>query len=165
MCGASRPGPRASERAVVPMKRLFFVACIGLSTAALAFGCGPDDPSGAGASGSSSSSGSGGEGQGGSGGAGGSGSGGGGAGQGGAGGGGSSLWKPSPGTTWQWQLSDLPLDTSLNVAMYDVDLFETTDAELQKLHADGRVVVCYFSAGSFEKGAPLGDVWVLLNGA
>jgi hypothetical protein len=34
--------------------------------------------------------------------------------------------------------------------MYDVDLFDVPNATIDKLHNDGRVVVCYFSAGSFE---------------
>jgi Glycoside-hydrolase family GH114 len=60
----------------------------------------------------------------------------------------------TPGVTWQWQLSGLPLDTSVDAQVYDVDLFETTDAELAKLRADGRTVICYFSAGSFEAFRP-----------
>lgn len=58
-------------------------------------------------------------------------------------------WQPAPGTTWQWQLSGT-IDTALDVAMYDVDLFDTPDATLETLKADGRVVICYFSAGSRE---------------
>lgn len=38
--------------------------------------------------------------------------------------------------------------------MYDVDLFETKDAEMAKLHQDGRVVICYFSAGSWGQYRP-----------
>ena len=61
------------------------------------------------------------------------------------------VWQPPVGTTWQWQLAGLPIDTSLNVDAYDVDLFDTTDAELATLKADGRSVICYFSAGSWEE--------------
>lgn len=53
------------------------------------------------------------------------------------------------GTSWQWQLTEA-IDTSLDVEMYDVDLFNVTDAEIEQLHSDGRVVICYFSAGSWE---------------
>jgi len=35
--------------------------------------------------------------------------------------------------------------------MYDVDLFEVSDAELSTLKTDGRIVICYFSAGSYEE--------------
>jgi hypothetical protein len=38
--------------------------------------------------------------------------------------------------------------------MYDIDLFEAPDSVIQKLHADGRTVVCYFSAGSWEVWRP-----------
>ncbi len=59
------------------------------------------------------------------------------------------IWAPAPGTTWQWQLQG-NLDTSHDVQMYDVDLFDTAQAAIDGLHADGRIVICYFSAGSYE---------------
>jgi hypothetical protein len=62
-------------------------------------------------------------------------------------------WRPAPGTTWQWQLSGT-IDTSRDVAMYDVDLFDTPSAVIDRLHREGRVVVCYFSAGSWEDWRP-----------
>lgn len=64
-----------------------------------------------------------------------------------------SLWRPAPGTTWQWQLTG-PIDRSLDVQMYDVDLFDTPEAIIDALHADGRFVICYFSAGSHEDWRP-----------
>jgi hypothetical protein len=59
------------------------------------------------------------------------------------------VWRPKPGTTWQWQLTGA-LDTTLDVQMYDLDLFETPQATIDALHAAGRTVICYFSAGSHE---------------
>jgi len=59
------------------------------------------------------------------------------------------VWRPAPGTTWQWQLSG-PLDTTLPVAMYDVDLFDAPAAALDVLRRRGVKIVCYFSAGSYE---------------
>lgn len=59
------------------------------------------------------------------------------------------IWSPAPGTSWQWQLSGT-IDTSLPVTMYDIDLFDAPKATIDELHAKGRVVVCYFSAGSRE---------------
>jgi hypothetical protein len=59
------------------------------------------------------------------------------------------VWAPKVGTTWQWQLTGR-IDRSIDVAMYDVDLFEATDGDLEGLKADGRAVICYFSAGSLE---------------
>ena len=69
-------------------------------------------------------------------------------------GGASGLWRPAPGTTWQWQLADYPVDTSFEAEAYDVDLFETPDATISELHSLGRVVICYFSAGSWESFRP-----------
>lgn len=66
---------------------------------------------------------------------------------------GGALFSPAPGTDWQWQLSGT-LDTSIDVPVYDVDMIETTDDELAKLKADGRKVICYFSAGSYEPYRP-----------
>ena len=58
-------------------------------------------------------------------------------------------WRPAPDTTWQWQLSG-PIDASLPVAMYDVDLFDAPAPVLAELHARRVKVICYFSAGSYE---------------
>jgi hypothetical protein len=58
-------------------------------------------------------------------------------------------WRPTVDTTWQWQLTGT-LQTTHDVAMYDVDLFETSPAAVAELQAAGRKVVCYFSAGSSE---------------
>lgn len=59
------------------------------------------------------------------------------------------IWQPSPGTSWQWQLSG-SIDTSFDVQMIDIDLFDAPQSVIDQLHADGRVVICYFSAGSWE---------------
>ncbi|MCC6552873.1 MAG: endo alpha-1,4 polygalactosaminidase [Polyangiaceae bacterium] len=127
--------------------RLGLSFVLGLSLFAACSGDGDD---GGGGSGANGNGGGGAGGSGGSGAAGGNASGGGGSGT----GGGGQVYQPAPGTTWQWQLSGLPIDTSFDVAVYDVDLFETTDAELQALHGDGRKVICYFSAGSWESFRP-----------
>lgn len=63
------------------------------------------------------------------------------------------VYQPPPLTSWQWQLSGA-IDTSVDVTVYDVDMIEATDAELAKLKADGRKVICYFSAGSYEPYRP-----------
>lgn len=62
-------------------------------------------------------------------------------------------WRPAPGTSWQWQLTGT-IDTSYDVEMYDIDLFETPQSVIDALHADGRIVICYFSAGSWEEWRP-----------
>jgi hypothetical protein len=65
-------------------------------------------------------------------------------------------WRPGPGTTWQWQLTP-GIDRSYDVVMYDIDLFDTPAGVIDLLHGDGRVVVCYFSAGSWERWRPDAD--------
>jgi hypothetical protein len=83
---------------------------------------------------------------------------------------------PAKDATWQWQLSG-PINTGYDVDIYDIDLFDAPGSVIDELHAAGRKVVCYFSAGSAEDwrpdygdypssvlGAPLdgweGEVWV-----
>ena len=58
-------------------------------------------------------------------------------------------WVPKVTDTWQWQLTGT-INTSYNVNVYDIDLFEAPDAVMTKLHNEGRAIVCYFSAGSAE---------------
>lgn len=60
------------------------------------------------------------------------------------------IWQPAPGTSWQWQLTG-EIDTSFDVTMYDIDLFDTPQTIIDRLHGDGRIVICYFSAGSWEE--------------
>lgn len=62
-------------------------------------------------------------------------------------------------STWQWQLQG-EVNTSYDVDVYDVDLFDTPDVTLDALRADGRIVVCYFSAGSYEGWRPDADDFV-----
>lgn len=63
------------------------------------------------------------------------------------------VWQPVPGTTWQWQLTG-KIDTSMDVEMYDIDLFDVPKDMIDRLHAQGRIVICYFSAGSWENWRP-----------
>jgi hypothetical protein len=63
------------------------------------------------------------------------------------------IWRPAPHTTWQWQLSGR-LDLSVRARLFDIDLFDTPASVVKRLHARGRRVVCYVSAGSFERGRP-----------
>ena len=65
----------------------------------------------------------------------------------------SDRWTPRVGDTWQWQLQG-SLDTGYDVTAYDIDLFDNPAATIQQLHDDGRRVVCYFSAGSYEDWRP-----------
>ncbi|HEY6566195.1 MAG TPA: endo alpha-1,4 polygalactosaminidase [Actinomycetota bacterium] len=65
-------------------------------------------------------------------------------------------WHPALRTSWQWQLQG-PVDTSVAVEMYDIDGFEVSKATINQLHAAGRHVVCYISAGSWEAFRPDAD--------
>jgi hypothetical protein len=56
--------------------------------------------------------------------------------------------KPEPLTTWQIQLMD-PLDTTIDVKVYTFDI-ETPTSVIRALHSAGRIVICYFSAGTME---------------
>lgn len=58
-------------------------------------------------------------------------------------------WPPVPGSTWQIQYSGT-LDLTLDVSLYDLDLYDTSDDDLQTVHDGGGHVICYFSAGSYE---------------
>ena len=58
-------------------------------------------------------------------------------------------WKPAVSDTWQWQLTG-KINTGYDVAVYDLDLFDTTDATIAQVRARGSKLICYFSAGSSE---------------
>jgi len=60
------------------------------------------------------------------------------------------IWQPTPGTSWQYQLSDT-VDTSIDATVYVVDMVETPQSTIDELHENGRFVICYFSAGSWEE--------------
>ena len=63
-------------------------------------------------------------------------------------------WMPSRSMSWQWQLTGLPVDQTVDAAMYDIDLFDTSATLVASLHAAGRRVVCYMSAGTWEEWRP-----------
>ncbi|HSC80734.1 MAG TPA: endo alpha-1,4 polygalactosaminidase [Chitinolyticbacter sp.] len=58
-------------------------------------------------------------------------------------------WIPAPGTSWQWQL-DGRIDTTLDVAVYDLDLFDTPAQLVSQLKARGKRVICSLNAGTWE---------------
>lgn len=59
------------------------------------------------------------------------------------------VWMPTPGTTWQWQLTG-NIDTGVQADVYDIDGFDVAQSVINELKADGRHLICYFSAGSWE---------------
>ncbi|MGW1465762.1 endo alpha-1,4 polygalactosaminidase [Streptomyces sp. NPDC002308] len=58
-------------------------------------------------------------------------------------------WRPKPGLDWQWQL-DGRADQSVDVAVYDIDGFENSAADVDRLHRAGRKVICYINVGAWE---------------
>jgi hypothetical protein len=65
------------------------------------------------------------------------------------------LWRPKVGDTWQIILSHPPIisnegNTTPDVDIFDIDLFDTPVETMDRLHDLGKKVICYFSAGSYE---------------
>lgn len=58
-------------------------------------------------------------------------------------------YRPAADVNAQVQLQGTP-NISYDVALYVLDLFDTDSAVIDALHADGRKMICYFSAGTFE---------------
>jgi hypothetical protein len=58
-----------------------------------------------------------------------------------------------PNGTWHIQYTG-DINTNLDVAIYNLDLFETDPSVIAGLHARNIFVMCYFSAGSFEDWRP-----------
>jgi hypothetical protein len=61
-------------------------------------------------------------------------------------------WRPTPGTSWQWQLSGA-LDSSVDASAYDIDLFDNSATQIGALKSAGRRVICYFDT-AYEPGRP-----------
>lgn len=53
------------------------------------------------------------------------------------------------GTKWYWQLQGT-LNTSLSPKVYDIDLYDTSTATISSLKSAGHIVICNFSAGTYE---------------
>lgn len=64
-----------------------------------------------------------------------------------------SWWHPTVGLTWQWQIGNNDIDTSIEADVYDVDLY-VDQSIIDELHARGRKVICYVSVGSWEDWRP-----------
>ncbi len=63
------------------------------------------------------------------------------------------IWQPSLISSWQIQYTG-EIDTSLDVDIYNLDLFDTSSGTIAGLHTRGIKVMCYFSAGTFEDWRP-----------
>jgi hypothetical protein len=62
-------------------------------------------------------------------------------------------WKPKPGLTWQWQIYNTDVDTSIEADVYDIDLY-VSQSIIDELHAKGRKVIGYINVGSWEDWRP-----------
>jgi|GEM_PF-2011557 len=56
---------------------------------------------------------------------------------------------PAQNAPWHWQLLST-INESYAVDIYDIDLFDSDKALIQRLQSSGKKVICYFSAGSYE---------------
>lgn len=64
------------------------------------------------------------------------------------------IWMPALNTSWQWQLTGLPVNESVDALMFDIDLFDNEASVVASLHTRGKKVICYMSAGSWENWRP-----------
>jgi hypothetical protein len=62
-------------------------------------------------------------------------------------------WTPKPGITWQLQASGPP-DVSAAVQLFDLDLFDTTPAQVAAVHAKGAHAICSMSTGVWQAKRP-----------
>lgn len=70
-----------------------------------------------------------------------------------------STWQPGVNATWQIVLqSAIKLDNGTasppDVSIWDLDLFDNNATTFKALQRDGKKVICYFSAGSYEDFRP-----------
>lgn len=63
-------------------------------------------------------------------------------------------WKPPAGATFAIILSGAPAVVNTPADVVDLDLFETRSATIARLKQQGKRVVCYLSAGSWEEWVP-----------
>jgi len=63
------------------------------------------------------------------------------------------LWAPAPGTPWDWQLK-VPVDTSVDVLVYDIDGFENGADVVREPRREGRRVICCINVGAAESFRP-----------
>jgi hypothetical protein len=68
------------------------------------------------------------------------------------------IWRPAPGTTWQWQITGV-VDERVKAQMFDIDLFDAARGGenagvVRRLQRRGKAVVCYLDTGAWESYRP-----------
>ena len=69
------------------------------------------------------------------------------------------VWRPRPGSTFQWQLTGQPIDTSVLASAYIIDLYANDASVVKDLADRGRKVVCYVNFGVREEFLPDKDAF------
>jgi hypothetical protein len=64
------------------------------------------------------------------------------------------IWSPIAGTPWQIEIQNPLANTSIDVPVYDIDLFANNASIISTMQEMNRKVICYFSAGSYEDWRP-----------
>ncbi|GAB4197331.1 MAG: endo alpha-1,4 polygalactosaminidase [Roseiflexaceae bacterium] len=62
-------------------------------------------------------------------------------------------WRPAPGLRWQWQLTEAPIDQSVDAQVFDID-YEVDAETVAQLRAAGRRTICYINVGAWEEWRP-----------
>lgn len=70
---------------------------------------------------------------------------------------GKAYWTPEPGDLLQIQYAGESLDLSVEAYVYSIDLFETSQETIDKLHKQGKKVICYINSGAWEEYRPDAD--------
>ena len=63
-------------------------------------------------------------------------------------------WTPARSDTWDYQLASGTIDVVASAHVYDVDAFAVKASTVASMHADGKRVICYVDAGSYESYRP-----------
>ncbi len=58
-------------------------------------------------------------------------------------------YRPAVSISWQWQLQG-QINTNYPAEVYNIDLFDSSKIQIEELHNQGKKVICYFSAGTYE---------------
>ncbi len=61
-----------------------------------------------------------------------------------------SIYIPTPGTTFEWRLDELPNNFTTEAEVIDIDAFDATPELVTNLQAQGKKVIAYLSVGSVE---------------